>query len=111
MKKFIFSTIVILMVLMIGGAFWNRDVQKDSQMAKYQDKIASQEKRILELEDSILRLKDTLEVFEMTWDVLRGTDSTAVEGLLKYIWKVYDGDLFKDFEPIHIQCEKVKSLC
>ena len=102
MKKFIFSIMVFLMVLMIGGAYWNRDAQKDSQIAKYQEKIASQEDKILGLENSILRMQDTLEVFEMTWNVLR-RDSATIDGLLKFIWMVYEADFYENVETIETQ--------
>lgn len=100
MKKFIFRFMAFLIVLMIGGAYWNRDARKDSQISKYQERIASQEQKIQGLEESLLRMQDTLDVYEITWDVLRGADSTAIEGLLKYIWNVYDADFCEDLEPI-----------
>ena len=53
MKKFIFGIVIIVAGLVIGGAFWNLNVQKEHAFENYQKELAKREKRIIELEDSI----------------------------------------------------------
>jgi hypothetical protein len=53
MKKFIFAIVFVVGALIIIGAFWNLNVQKEHAFENYQKELAKREKRIIELEDSI----------------------------------------------------------
>ena len=53
MKKFIFAIVFVVGALIIAGAFWNLNVQKEHALENYQKKLAKREMRIKELEDSI----------------------------------------------------------
>lgn len=53
MKMFIFAIVFVVGALIIAGAFWNLNVQKEHALENYQKKLAKREMRIKELEDSI----------------------------------------------------------
>lgn len=73
---------------MIVGAFWDLDVQKDKQLAKYQKEIADRNMKIQELDDSIHILSDRVEIYEITFDALREVDSATVDKVFHMIWNV-----------------------
>ncbi len=88
MKKFLLGIVAVIVLLMIVGAFWDLDVQKDKQLAKYQKEIADRNMKILELDDSIRILSDRVEIYEITFDALREVDSATVDKVFYMIWNV-----------------------
>ena len=88
MKKFLLGIIAVIVSVMIVGAFWDLDVQKDKQLAKYQKEIADRNMKIQELDDSIRILSDRVEIYEITFDALREFDSATVDKVFHMIWNV-----------------------
>jgi uncharacterized protein YxeA len=88
MKKFLLGIIALIVLVMIVGAFWDLDVQKDKQLAKYQKEIADRNMKIQELDDSIRILSDRVEIYEITFDALREVDSATVDKVFHMIWNV-----------------------
>jgi hypothetical protein len=88
MKKFLLGIVAVIVLLMIVGAFWDLDVQKDKQLAKYQKEIADRNMKIQELDDSIRILSDRVEIYEITFDALREVDSATVDKVFYMIWNV-----------------------
>ena len=88
MKKFLLGIVAVIVLLMIVGAFWDLDVQKDKQLAKYQKEIADRNMKIQELNDSIRILSDRVEIYEITFDALREVDSATVDEVFHTIWNV-----------------------
>lgn len=88
MKKFLLGIVAVIVLLMIVGAFWDLDVQKDKQLAKYQKEIADRNMKIQELDDSIRILSDRVEIYEITFDALREVDSATVDKVFHMIWNV-----------------------
>ena len=88
MKKFLLGIIAVIVSVMIVGAFWDLDVQKDKQLAKYQKEIADRNMKIQELDDSIRILSDRVEIYEITFDALREVDSATVDKVFHMIWNV-----------------------
>lgn len=88
MKKFLLGIIAVIVLVMIVGAFWDLDVQKDKQLAKYQKEIADRNMKIQELNDSIRILSDRVEIYEITFDALREVDSATVDKVFHMIWNV-----------------------
>ena len=102
MKKITFCIVATALILMIVGDCWNVYARKSNQLKIYQEEIANQREEIRGLEDTMNQLFDRLDVYEAAWDILRGTDSTSVNGLIQYIWKVREAQQYynDDFEPI-----------
>ena len=90
MKKITFYIVVVVFVLMIVGDYWNAYTRKSNQLKIYQEEIANQKEEIRGLEDTVIQLIDRLELYEMTWDVIRGTDSTTIDVLYQYIRWIRD---------------------
>jgi len=88
MKRFLLGIVAVIVLLMIVGAFWDFDVQKDKQLAKYQKEIADRNMKIQELDDSIRILSDRVEIYEITFDALREVDSATVDKVFHMIWNV-----------------------
>ena len=96
MRKFIISVIILGAVLMITGTYCNKSIRKDYQLKKYQEEIVNRDKEIRGLEDTIAILIDKIEIYEVMWDVLRGEDSTTIDGLIHYIKKVREAKRYYD---------------
>ena len=60
MKKFIFGIVIIVAGLVIGGTFWNLNVQKEHAFDNYQKELAKRDKKIKKLEDSVCNLQDSI---------------------------------------------------
>ena len=88
MKKFIFLIVVIIALLMIVGAFWDLNIQKENQLVKYQKELAERNRKIKELDDSIRVLSHRVEIYEITFDALRAADSATVDKVVHMIWNV-----------------------
>ena len=102
MKKFTYSVIALIIVMMTMGTFWNKNVRQEHQIENCRTEMANRDKTIQGLEDSILMLNYRLEIYEATWDVLRGVDSIPIDGVLRYIWDVFESeyDYYKVSEPV-----------
>lgn len=90
MKSFTFGTIALFVVLIIVGNYWNIDVRNDNRLKDYQKETADHKKKIEGLEDSILELKSRLEIYDATWNYLRGFDSVAIDGVIRHIRNIYE---------------------
>ena len=88
MKKFLLGIVTVVAILLIAGAFWDLDVQKENQIVKYQKELADRNKKIMALEDSIRILGDRVEIYEITFDALREVDSATVDKVFHRIWNV-----------------------
>jgi len=96
MRYFIFVILALLFALTIIGTYWHKSIRKDYQLQKYQEEIVNRDKEIRGLEDTIAILIDKIEIYEVVWDVLRGEDSTTVDGLIHYIKKVREAKKYYD---------------
>ena len=92
MKKFTIG----LVMLFIGGmglsAIWDSNTHKKHQIEKYQKEMADRDKTIKGLEDSILQLNGRIEMYDATWDYLRGIDSFTIDGAIYRVRKFYEYD-------------------
>ena len=88
MKKFLLGIVTVVALLLIVGAFWDVNVQKENQIVKYQKELADRNKKIMEFEDSIRILNDRVEIYEITFDALREADSAMVDKVFHRIWSV-----------------------
>lgn len=88
MKKFLLGIVTVVAILLIVGAFWDIDVQKENKIVKYQKELADRNKKIMALEDSIRILGDRVEIYEITFDALREADSAMVDKVFHRIWNV-----------------------
>ena len=102
MRNITFCIVATALILMIVGDYWNAYARKSNQLKIYQEEIANQREEIRGLEDTMNQLIDRLEIFERTWDVIRGTDSTTIDALFRYIRVVRDHE--KDY---YEECEYV----
>lgn len=88
MKKFLLGIVTVVAILLIAGAFWDLDVQKENKIVKYQKELADRNKKIMALEDSVRLLSDRVEIYEITFDALREVDSATVDKVFHRIWNV-----------------------
>lgn len=100
MKKFTFCIVAMMVAFIYMGAFWNRYVKYEHKVKEYHKEMVNREMRIDTLEDSIMRLIDKLEIYETTWEVINGKDSTT----LKMIIRLIDG--FRDTEEYYYEAPK-----
>lgn len=88
MKKFIFSIVLVVVALIIVGAFWNLEKQKEHAFDYYQKELAKRDKKMRQMEDSIRHLGARVEIYEITFDALREVDSATVDRVFHTIWNV-----------------------
>ena len=88
MKGFLLGIVTVVAILLIAGAFWDLDVQKENQIVKYQKELADRNKKMMALEDSIRLLSDRVEIYEITFEALREVDSATVDKVFHRIWNV-----------------------
>ena len=88
MKKFLLGIVTAVAIVLIVGAFWDFDVQKENQIVKYQKELAERNKKMMALEDSIHILNDRVEIYEIMFDALREVDSATVDKVFHAIWNV-----------------------
>ena len=88
MKKFLLGIVTAVAIVLIVGAFWDFDVQKENQIVKYQKELAERNKKMMALEDSIHILNDRVEIYEITFNALREVDSATVDKVFHAIWNV-----------------------
>lgn len=113
MRKITICIMATALVLMIVGDCWNAYTRKNNQLKIYQEEIANQREEIRGLEDTMNQLIDRLEIFERTWDVIRGTDSATIDGLLKYIRAVrrFEYDYNEEWEYLDKEDSGGSFLC
>jgi uncharacterized protein YxeA len=88
MKKFLFSIELVVVALIIVGAFWNLEKQKEHAFDYYQKELAKRDKKMRQMEDSIRHLGARVEIYEITFDALREVDSATVDRVFYTIWNV-----------------------
>lgn len=88
MKTFLLGIVTAIAIVLIVGAFWDFDVQKENQIVKYQKELAERNKKMMALEDSIRILNDRVEIYEIMFDALREVDSATVDKVVHGIWSV-----------------------
>ena len=88
MKTFLLGIVTAVAIVLIVGAFWDFDVQKENQIVKYQKELAERNKKMMALEDSIRILSDRVEIYEIMFDALREVDSATVDKVFHGIWSV-----------------------
>lgn len=88
MKKFIMVIALLVVALIVVGAFWHLNVQKEHSFNYYQKELAKRDKKIKELDDSITHLSDRVKIYEITIDALREVDSTMVDRVFHLVWNI-----------------------
>ena len=88
MKKFIMVFALLVVALIVVGAFWHLNVQKEHSFNYYQKELAKRDKKIKELDDSITHLSDRVKIYEITIDALREVDSTMVDRVFHLVWNI-----------------------
>lgn len=88
MKKFIMVFALLVVALIVVGAFWHLNVQKEHSFYYYQKELAKRDKKIKELDDSITHLSDRVKIYEITIDALREVDSTMVDRVFHLVWNI-----------------------
>ena len=88
MKKFIMVIALLVVALIVVGAFWHLNVQKEHSFNYYQKELAKRDKKIKELDDSITHLSDRVKIYEITIDALREVDSTMVDRVFHTVWNI-----------------------
>ena len=90
MKKFM----LLVAVLLIGGVgistLWDSNTHKEHQIRKYQMEMADRDDKITGLEDSIRKLNGKIEMYDATWNFLRGVDSIAIDGAIYSIKRIIE---------------------
>ena len=88
MKKYIFCIVLVVIALMVVGAFWHLNVQEEHAFDYYQKELAKRDKKMRQMEDSIRHLGARVEIYEITFDALREVDSATVDRVFHTIWNV-----------------------
>ena len=88
MKKFIMVIALLVVALIVVGAFWHLNVQKEHSFNYYQKELAKRDKKIKELEDSITHLSGRVKFYEITIDALREVDSIMVDRVFHMVWNI-----------------------
>lgn len=88
MKKFIMVIALLVVALIVVGAFWHLNVQKEHSFNYYQKELAKRDKKIKELDDSITHLSDRVKIYEITIDALREVDSTMLDRVFHLVWNI-----------------------
>ena len=79
---------LLVVALIVVGAFWHLNVQKEHSFNYYQKELAKRDKKIKELDDSITHLSDRVKIYEITIDALREVDSTMVDRVFHLVWNI-----------------------
>lgn len=86
MKKFIFSILVVVAVLMIVGTAGNNYLHCKHGYINCQKKLANKDSIISELKESIFLLNYRAEYLQITMDYIRTIDSSKVEEAERILW-------------------------
>ena len=90
MKKFMLLVAVLLVGGMVISILWDSNTHKEHQIRKYQIEMADRDDKIMGLEDSILKLNGKIEIYDATWNYLRGVDSIAIDGAIYNIKRIFE---------------------
>ena len=93
MKKFIMVIALLVVALIVVGAFWHLNVQKEHSFCYYQKELAKRDKKIKELEDSIRVMSAKVEFFDEGIKWLRGASDEELERSIKLLRSVPYDDL------------------
>ena len=93
MKKFIMVFALLVVALIVVGAFWHLNVQKEHSFYYYQKELAKRDKKIKELEDSIRVMSAKAEFFDEGIKWLRGASDEELERSIKLLRSVPYDDL------------------
>ena len=88
MKKFVFSVIAFVVVLIVVSTLWHHNIQKENGVGQYQKEMAKREQRIKELEDSIRNLQETLDFYREAVMWFKGLDDKELEKNIEFLRSV-----------------------
>lgn len=86
MKRFLFSILVLMAVLMIVGTVGDVYLHSEHGYVNYQKKLANKDSIISELRESIFLLNYRAEYLQITMDYIRTIDSSRVEEAEQILW-------------------------
>lgn len=86
MKRFLFSILVLVAVLMIVGTVGDMYLHSEHGFVNYQKKLADKDSIISELRESIFLLNYRVEYLQITMDYIRTIDSSRVEEAEQILW-------------------------
>lgn len=86
MKRFLFSILVVVAVLMIVGTVGDMYLHSEHGYVNYQKKLADKDSIISELRESIFLLNYRAEYLQITMDYIRTIDSSRVEEAEQILW-------------------------
>lgn len=86
MKRFLFSILVLVAVLMIVGTVGDMYLHSEHGYVNIQKKLADKDSIISELRESIFLLNYRAEYLQITLDGIREIDSTMVDGVFHRLW-------------------------
>ena len=86
MKRFLFSILVLVAVLMIVGTVGDMYPHSEHGYVNIQKKLADKDSIISELRESIFLLNYRAEYLQITLDGIREIDSTMVDGVIHRLW-------------------------
>jgi hypothetical protein len=86
MKRFLFSILVLVAVLMIVGTVGDMYLHSEHGFVNYQKKLADKDSIISELRESIFLLNYRAEYLQITMDYIRTIDSSRVEEAEQILW-------------------------
>ena len=86
MKRFLFSILVVVAVLMIVGTVGDMYLHSEHGYVNYQKKLADKDSIISELRESIFLLNYREEYLRITMDGIREVDSTMVDDVIHKLW-------------------------
>lgn len=86
MKRFLFSILVLVAVLMIVGTVGDMYLHSEHGYVNIQKKLADKDSIISELRESIFLLNYRAEYLQITLDGIREIDSTMVDGVIHRLW-------------------------
>jgi hypothetical protein len=86
MKRFLFSILVVVAVLMIVGTVGDMYLHSEHGFVNYQKKLADKDSIISELRESIFLLNYRAEYLQITMDYIRTIDSSRVEEAEQILW-------------------------
>jgi len=86
MKRFLFSILVVVAVLMIVGTVGDMYLHSEHGYVNIQKKLADKDSIISELRESIFLLNYRAEYLQITMDYIRTIDSSRVEEAEQILW-------------------------
>lgn len=86
MKRFIFSILAVVAVLMLVGTVGDMYLHSEHGYVNYQKKLADKDSIISELRESIFLLNYRAEYLQITMDYIRTIDSSRVEEAEQILW-------------------------